>query len=1858
MKETPNIPKKGMKFNKYPSELSPGEYTLLYNGNIANVDGDTVLIQKEQSNILCSNFKQGYKVIGILPINVLNKTIFFLISATSSEIGYIDAVFPTDIEDSEGVCNDCNKPLIETKQLEDITQYPVCRYNTIINADCLNFHIDFPISATYEIGVDVTTTLPNCENLTIFFTDDRNPRRYVNIDNIPTTLLGYTDDCKQPVYTSELDCDAIKVVKQYKQPCINTVDVVSGGDNLAGVYQFALAYSNVNGDNLTDYSVVTNPISLSSTSRVITIATDYNTNKSIKIEVDNIDTQFNYFNLVVLKTINSTTSPFLIGTFPITSLNFQYTYTGNNYATETRLSIEEVVRKRPVYEYAKGVTKANNHLFWWDLKEQKQINLQPVVKDIPLKWQTVEAEEGFYSNPLSSNFVSFERDEVYPFGIEFKLTNGYVLPTFAFVAKDEDYYRDVYNIDVRQIQTGDNVLSSDGCSPEPLNELWQVYNTAPNPSGSPCYEEDGFNTVTRYEQLSCFSEYWNDGDTPVEPCCNPSGNSNPNDPDYCECILLETPSGSVEQPVIECIDLAIPEAPPPYNFSYADESCPCPSGFDNTFSYIPPNTQCVTAKELYPTLDNTCNEDIPCLCGESTIIQTLPYIYLNTLSPDPDDITCNNTTLTPTTNSNWFSFSALSTYHQIRVVTTTNVVVKVYEGSCASLTPLINLDGSDACNSGEDTVCITIDNLIEGDVYFIQVAGIDAIGGTGVGYGVICINTPQPSSYNTIDIPARYRWECIYNGDSYTVDVYNDTTCFTQPYEFGDFAYWESTETYPNLPDIWGDLCGKPIRHFKFPDCCVSHIHNSVSNNAEKGQKNRIYPIGVKIDINDIKQALTNAVEQGLITNDEKNQITSFSIKRGNRRNNRSIIAKGLMYDVWKTPLLDSDGDVLDGVLTYQYFSNFPYNDLNDNLYLKSSASSGFIKHPYYNRNYINNRYTFHSPNVHFDKPELGTELKLETIEYGKFFGDTSRVENHAEYVILTPLGVSASKGLASGQILFEAVGTASASQSPVTVVGTGSALLGYAINFALAVAAGFATNFGKYTTEWIDILKGIGTPFNPAVYHTSIGFYNNYCCVPSQSNISKRRTISNGRYLNTGNYSFTENGEFIKFNNFQRESSVYLSVADDSNTKFFQSTNSMCNLLPDYSRFGGACQINKPLENAASGDPAGVKSFYASIKNYKADQYGTIDSIEWLDTGYCGTIDWENETPSGDCTTIFGGDTYINRFALKRKFPYFIQDRVGQAENSDVMYSQLGNVGFPRYWFNSLQSPPEEDSFKPPSIKAPRTDFACVNPDIPLYRNGVIYLYEYGVPYFICESDYNVDLRHGENEGDYKDFYPHVGDIVEWTQQYKNPISFDNTFYYNRDYSKQNRENFYYILPNSFEQDLRECRAEFPNRLIYSAQGAQNWLEYLSEDKFDFPLEDGRLIGVNAIEQQAVVVRQENATSVFNAFITVESSLATIAITAGQMFNQKPRQYYKTDLGLGGSTNYAFTSTPFGHFYIDTQNPSVFQLTGDALRDITRDSETNTKIQWFINNLPFQISKDFPEVDVDNNFKYFGISMLWDNRYERLFITKKDYKLLPEYKNKLDYIDGNFYHNTKLILPTNTEYFCDKSWTIAYSPLLKEWISFYSFKPNYYIPNETFFSSGINYPNASLHNHLQTNKSFGVFYGEKYPFILEYGIASPLNNSVLNSIQYQAEVRRYRDNDLNYSVINDSTYTKFIIHNQNQSTGEMNLEVREKNNLQQLLKLTKLPFSQETSLVENIENYWKFNNFSDKSLNNGQPLLKYYCDPTIKEVNNLSITNQPTYLQNSLRSDFFLLRLIDDEHTNYNFLHKFSIAQKTDILL
>src|SRR5690606_37496537 len=111
--------------------------------------------------------------------------------------------------------------------------------------------------------------------------------------------------------------------------------------------------------------------------------------------------------------------------------------------------------------------------------------------------------------------------------------------------------------------------------------------------------------------------------------------------------------------------------------------------------------------------------------------------------------------------------------------------------------------------------------------------------------------------------------------------------------------------------------------------------------------------------------------------------------------------------------------------------------------------------------------------------------------------------------------------------------------------------------------------------------------------------------------------------------------------------------------------------------------------------------------------------------------------------TGVFGGDKFITRMALKRKMPFFLQTRFKQINESDVRYSELGNVGYPNYYFNTHQPILERVGNLDFSISAilsgellqnllgvARTRLDARRNKF-FYQSGFIHLYSYGIPYF-----------------------------------------------------------------------------------------------------------------------------------------------------------------------------------------------------------------------------------------------------------------------------------------------------------------------------------------------------------------------------------------------------------------------------------------------------------------------------------------------------------------------------------------------
>lgn len=1163
---------------------------------------------------------------------------------------------------------------------------------------------------------------------------------------------------------------------------------------------------------------------------------------------------------------------------------------------------------------------------------------------------------------------------------------------------------------------------------------------------------------------------------------------------------------------------------------------------------------------------------------------------------------------------------------------------------------------------------------------------------------IIANNDVFTEEFECDDITRNKRWQ-VYNTASVTETPHNYSNgCDGLPWEVGEFAYWESSEKYPNDPDIWGDLCGKPIRHHKFPDSCVSHIHDSLNGAKTYKDDNRIFPLGVKVDVDNVKSAISKAVLDKLITAEDATRITGFRIVRGNRFGNKSIQAKGLIYDVWSYNKNNKK----------YYFPNHGYNDLRPDPFLSGSKGTYNVSNSQPAQHALiytpEKRYTFHSPDIHFTQAGIGSELKIESEEYGESENQFVKSECEAkqkfmaEGAFLLAVAAGIALGIAEvqtkecytytkkGTITKGSVDAGVETHNPILTgslfyrdptIGilnplnpagltfhemsqhfcTGQPM--QMINLLSLTGVGFGAK-AFYTAvkvideirKFVDLIKAFLPLRNFHYQVASVGKYNNYTCpVIGQ----RRRKLNSHAYLNSQIQQISEknvagNNELINFNNWKRETSVYLR---HDGTAIAPTTH------VDTSKVtvGGSGGCN----NANQVFYRPISSYYASIKNYVPGQYGSIYGIEYLETESCSY--GINSTDTNRIT--FGFDTFINRFGLKRKMPFFLFTTCKQDDESDIKYQDLGNVAYPTYYFNSpeslgetLASAPNFSTFFdfnniPLLFGAAKKRFDC-NKKKFFYEDGFIYTYNYSVPYFLVESDVNVDYRHASNnlEGDY---YPRRGDIGEWTQEDLVPIVEDNVYNYNTDFSKQIKESFICNYKAGYDPN-KVCITSHENRVIYSDQGS--YFKYRANNYYDFPVADGKLVSIESIENEKALVRLTNTIKVFNAFITLQSSADSVYVGSNGIFAQKPIEFAKTFLGYAGTQHETIKHTEFGHIWADAKRGQVFNLLPNAsnLEEISKDGVRN----WFMENLPFKIKRyipNIPDTELDNAYKGLGLSMGYDKRYKRFFLTKHDYiPLNPKivWNESLKELQLN----GQTVNIRNKNLFCDASWTISYSFFTKTWVSFHSFKPNYYIEGIDYFLTGINNNSntngvSSIWIHNAQQKSFQVYYGVLYPFVIETVAKSELFERQYNSASYNCEMRVYRNN---YNWSRDDTkipFNKAIIYTDNQCSGLLQFEKHNRNDLSLVGIYPKKQKDKWICEISNSEDDWRFNQFYDLTRSNlsNTPMFTNTCSNADKELNQLSVN----YFVNELdrpriRNNWSKLRLINDDKSQYKMLYHWVI--------
>lgn len=954
----------------------------------------------------------------------------------------------------------------------------------------------------------------------------------------------------------------------------------------------------------------------------------------------------------------------------------------------------------------------------------------------------------------------------------------------------------------------------------------------------------------------------------------------------------------------------------------------------------------------------------------------------------------------------------------------------------------------------------------------------------------------------------------------------------------GEFAYYESTDTYP-CDEWWGDLQGQPIRHHKFPDNNISPFFNG----------DTMYVLGLEINPDDVLDAIINSD----LTQEQKDEIVGFKIVRADRANNASITGKGIFTNVLK---YDRSGRTL-------FYPNYLFNDVShigdNDPYLSDSTDEDEAKV----------RYTFHSPDTSFYQPYLGTYVKMDGVLTGTSKKHLTSVTNHPAYSLS-----------------------------------------------------------GKKNKR-----------VNPAMSLNALGTYDTLHPLDTTQN-NNQRILDIVQYVVPGIQNVNDT---YTLNNWQRESSVYMKL--NYKLPFTKEINSAYEDTSKALDFDICSSDDTYVDNT-------ISTYYGALKSNIANQYGQMYSYQTVDTGYFYNFDTGSYNSTDD-NIIFGGDTYINMFAYKSKLPFFVDNKVGQADNIDTEYSALSNVGKPKYYLDAQGFDTDTGEY-PDVTGALVKDFLCTSS----WWNGFqenkpgFILFAYGINYFPVESNINVDLRQAYNglEGD---FFPHVGNDIpdDWLQESNVKIANDNTYYYNKTFSKVNSEFTGTHIPTGYDFDSQGDY--YPFRAVFSeAQNnvsnqltRNNWRIFRPASIYNFPQTYGQLVSLDGIENRQVYARFENATLLYNSLLTMPSSTEQVYLGQSLFSDNTPPINYSGDSESGycGSQHKMLLKTEYGHISIDSRRGNIFLFTSQGAQDITKGVS-----QFLTKYLDFSILKSFPDIDIDNNFNGIGLTATYDSFNSRIIITKLDYEAKV---SNITYSEGKFYSNSVEVSLDNRTLFNNKSLTISYSFLTNSWISFHSYLPLYYITDNNNFFSGIN---GSCWKHNSIINKYNNFYGKVNPFIVEYPQRYQMNDELLQSIKDYTIVQQFDEFEEDYVQIDDVYYNKMIIYNKQDNSGVLELEKRPQGRLDLSRKYPIYNSDSKTVTYEKKDNLYKVNTFWSVVRNSRNKIwIESDNLQTYKELNSSNINySKLSYHKGAIQAKDLKIRLILDNRDDVRLTTNYLLTQ------
>ena len=404
----------GLFRDKSRIDTPKGTYTFALNAIDETEEGDFAAVSNEGSNEACGELPSGRIPIGDVYIGN-NRTLIFSTNdnSTMSEIGYFD---------------------------------DQCRYIQLVAHD-LGFQITHQIDATYRLR-------RGCET-TVYWVDGKNNKPMYFVVEKP----------EQFKTNGDWDKNKFELQRSYsKIPIFQEIELQnSGGQIPAGSINIGIRYLDEN-LNPTEWITTTETIKVynDDTNRPyldirgsINIQSgadeeDYRnfpvTDKSLRIELDNLDTTFLFYQLAFIEANSGTgqvTSIKYTETLPIA--NTIFIYTGENY--ETTGTLDEILAFSAIIESAGSIEQADNTLILGNVQGKQinycklqsyasRINADVITRKVLLN--NIDDKATPKSPTAQLEGVGYQPGEIYSFGIVYVFADGTTSPVYHIPGKNNN----------------------------------------------------------------------------------------------------------------------------------------------------------------------------------------------------------------------------------------------------------------------------------------------------------------------------------------------------------------------------------------------------------------------------------------------------------------------------------------------------------------------------------------------------------------------------------------------------------------------------------------------------------------------------------------------------------------------------------------------------------------------------------------------------------------------------------------------------------------------------------------------------------------------------------------------------------------------------------------------------------------------------------------------------------------------------------------------------------------------------------------------------------------------------------------------------------------------------------------------------------------------------------------------------------------------------------------------------------------------------------------------------------------------------------------------------------------------------